>query len=179
MCNNISPNHFRLSYEHEVKYPYSNLKRHHGNYRKLVDVFFKSMYKYNYYTVLEEKCIVIEIHDVNPYKMYNPHNFEPSYKVKTIDGDIDFISTFDIFETFYSYLPDIVPYMEFELYVPYGYDRSNDLYFMHDITINSRGYFERFNLRDLYYQYESRRQQYTVTRRVNSWMDNDEQFVWE
>ncbi len=178
MCDNISPNHFRLSYGHEVKYPYSNLKRHHGNYLKLVDVFFKSMYKFNHYVAFEEKCIVVEIHYVDPYKMYNPHNFEPSYRVKTIDGDIEFISTFDIFETFYRYLPDIVPYMEFELYEPYGYDRNESLYFGYDMPINSRGYFERFNLRDLYYQYESRRQQYIAIPRVTSWLDNNEEFVW-
>jgi hypothetical protein len=55
-------------------------------------------------------------------------------------------------------------------------DRNDDLYFIH--PINSRGYFERFNLRDLYYQYESRRQQYTVKQRVTSWEQNNEQFVW-
>jgi hypothetical protein len=153
----------------EVTYPFSKLKRHHGNYLRLVDVFFKSMYKFNHYVAIEEKCIVIEVHDVNPHKMYNPSNFEPSYRVQTIGGDIDFISTFDIFETFYGYLPDIVPYMEFELYEPYGYDR-NENHPVYDIPINSRGYFERFNLRDLYYQYESRRQQYTVTQRVTSWV---------
>ena len=111
--------------------------------------------------------------------MYNPSDFEPVYKVKNIDGDVEFISTFDIFETFYGYLPDIVPYMEFELYEPYGYDR-NEYLFGYATTTNSKGYFERFNLRDLYYQYESRKQQYTVTRRVNSWGDNgvhNNQFV--
>jgi hypothetical protein len=173
MCNSYIPN-----IGQEVKYPYSNLKRHHGNYIKLVDEFFRSLYKFNHYVAIEEKCIVIEIHDVNPHKMYNPSNFEPSYRVQTIGGDIDFISTFDIFETFYGYLPDIVPYMEFELYEPYGYDR-NENHPVYDMPINSRGYFERFNIRDLYYQYESRRQQYSATQRVNPWMGNNKQFVWE
>jgi len=157
----------------EVKYPYSNLKRHHGNYLRLVDQFFRSIYNFNHYIVLEEKCIVIEIHDVNPYMMYSPSNFDPSYKVNTLYGDVDFISTFEIFETFYGYLPDIVPYMEFELYEPYGYDRNENLLFGYEMPTNGRGYFERFNLRDLYYQYESRRQQYTVTQRVNSWVPNN------
>ena len=168
MCSLQIPNIIQ-----EIKYPYSKLKRHHGNYLRLVDVFFKSMYNFNHYISLEHNCIVIEIHDVNPHKIYNPSNFDPSYTVNTLYGNVDFISTFEIFETFYGYLPDIVPYMEFELY---GYDRNENL-FGYDMPINSRGYFERFNLRDLYYQYESRRQQYTVTQRVNLWSDINTQFV--
>lgn len=171
MCHLQIPN-----LRQEVKYPYSKLKRHHGNYLRLVDVFFKSMYNFNRYITLEQNCIVIEIHDVNPYKMYNPSNFEPTYKVNTLYGDVDFISTFEIFETFYGYLPDIVPYMEFELYEPYGYNRKKNL-FGYNIPTNNKGYFERFNLRDLYYQYESRKQQYTVTQRVNLWSDINTQFV--
>ena len=170
MCNSYIPN-----IRQEIKYPHSKLKRHHGNYLKLVDQFFRSIYNLNHYLALEEKCIVIEIHDVNPHKMYNPSDFEPSYRVKNIDGDVEFISTFEIFETFYGYLPDIVPYVEFELY---AYDGSADIYFMDDTPKNSKGYFERFNLRDLYYQYETLKQQYTATRRVNSWVDNNSQFVW-
>ena len=172
MCSLQIPNIIQ-----EVKYPYSKLKRHHGNYLRLVDVFFKSMYNFNHYISLEHNCIVIEIHDVNPHKIYNPSNFDPSYTVNTLYGDVDFISTFEIFETFYGYLPDIVPYMEFELYDPYGYDRNESLNFGCDIPINSRGYFERFNLRDLYYQYECRKEQYTATRRVNLWSDINTQFV--
>lgn len=148
----------------EVKYPHSKLKRHHGNYLKLVDQFFRSIYNLNHYLALEEKFIVIEIHDVNPYNVYNPFDFEPAYKVKNIDGDIGLISIYEIFETFYGYLPDIVPYMEFELY---GCDRNENIFGDYNPS-NSKGYFERFNLRDLYYQYESRKQQYTVTRKVNS-----------
>jgi hypothetical protein len=174
MCSLQIPN-----IRQEVKYPHSKLKRHHGNYLRLVDVFFKSMYNFNHYISLEHDCIVIEIHDVNPHKIYNPSNFDPSYKVNTLYGDLDFISTFEIFETFYGYLPDIVPYMEFELYEPYGYeyDRNKNLYFGCDTPTNSRGYFERFNLRDLYYQYESRKQQYDVTQRIPSWVDINTQFV--
>lgn len=162
MCNSYIPN-----IRQEVRYPYSNLKRHHGYYLRLVDVFFKSMYNFNHHLALEQNCIVIEIHDVNPYKIYNPSNFEPSYKVKTLYGDVDFISTFEFFETFYGYLPDIIPYLEFELYEPYGYDRNNNLYYMNGTQISGKGYFERFNLREFYYQYESRKQQY-----------NNSQFVW-
>jgi hypothetical protein len=168
MCHLQIPN-----LRQEVKYPYSKLKRHHGNYLRLVDEFFRSIYNFNHYIVLEEKCIVIEIRDVNPYKIYNPSNFDPSYKVNTLYGDVDFISTFEIFETFYGYLPDIVPYMEFELY---GYDRNENL-FGYNIPTNNKGYFERFNLRDLYYECESRKQQYTVTQRVNLWSDINTQFV--
>ena len=173
MCSLQIPNIIR-----EVKYPYSNLKNPHYRYLKLVDEFFRSMYSVNSYVRCEPDGIVIEIHDVNPHKIYNSSSFDPSYKVKTIDGDIiRFISMFDIFETFYVYLPDIVPYMEFELYDLYGYDRNESLNFGYDIPINSRGYFERFNLRDLYYQYECRKEQYTATRRVNSWADINTQFV--
>jgi len=166
MCNSYIPN-----IRQEVKYPYSKLKRHHGNYLRLVDVFLKSMYNFNYYITLEQNSIVVEIHDANPHKIYNPSNFEPSYRVKTIDGDVEFISTFEFFETFYGYLPDIIPYLEFELYPAYetyGDHRYNEFhFFMSDTPKNRKGYFERFNLREFYYQYESRKQQY-----------NNSQFVW-
>jgi hypothetical protein len=95
------------------------------------------MYKFFSYVTIEEKCIVIEIYNVHPFKIYNPSNFEPSYKVKTINDDFDFITYHDVFQTFYLYMPDIVPYIEVELY-----------------ELDSREYFERFNFRNVYYTEE-------------------------
>lgn len=120
-----------------IKYPYSNLTRHHSCYLMLVDTFFKSMYKFFSYVTIEEKCIVIEIYNVYPFKIYNPSNFDPSYKVKTIDDDFDYITYHDVFQTFYLYMPDIVPYIEVELH-----------------ELEGGEYFERFNFRNVYYTEE-------------------------
>ena len=159
-----------------IKYPHSNLKGHHSKYLNLVDTFFRTMYPLNFYVSLEDNGIVIQIYGVNPNKIYNPNTFEPSYKSTTNNNEIQYISHWDFFETFYIYLPDIVPYLTFELYFPYNYMGLNE----YGSNEKDERYFDRFNVRDLYYQYESRKQQYTVTRRVNSWGDNgvhNNQFV--
>ena len=131
-----------------VKYPYSNLEGHHSKYLKLVDSFFRVMYPLNFYVSLEHNGIVIQIYGVNPHKIYNPQNFEPSYRVITNNNQIEFISTWDFFQTFYTYLPDIVPYLTFELYFPSGYMALNDY------SNNDGGYFDRFDMRELYYDAE-------------------------
>ena len=131
-----------------IKYPYSNLEGHHSKYLKLVDSFFRVMYPLNFYVSLEHNGIVIQIYGVNPHKIYNPQNFEPSYRATTNNNQIEFISTWDFFQTFYTYLPDIVPYLTFELYFPSGYMVLNDY------SNNDGGYFDRFDMRELYYDAE-------------------------
>ena len=131
-----------------IKYPYSNLEGHHSKYLKLVDSFFRVMYPLNFYVSLEHNGIVIQIYGVNPHKIYNPQNFEPSYKVITNNNQIEFISTWDFFQTFYTYLPDIVPYLTFELYFPSGYMTLNDY------EDNNGGHFDRFDMREMYYDAE-------------------------
>ena len=113
-----------------------------------MDSFFRVMYPLNFYVSLEHNGIVIQIYGVNPHKIYNPQNFEPSYRVITNNNQIEFISTWDFFQTFYTYLPDIVPYLTFELYFPSGYMALNDY------SNNDGGYFDRFDMRELYYDAE-------------------------
>jgi len=135
-----------------IKYPYTNLTRHHSHYLKCVSVFFESMYDPWFYVGTNETNIVIKILEVNPYKFYNPMNFEPSYRARTRGSDFFHISNYELFNNFYNYIPDIVPYLEVELFVA------------HDIIIgdlelkNVRhdGCFETFNFRELYYMEETR-----------------------
>jgi hypothetical protein len=79
--------------------------------------FLRTMYEFRFYLKGEETKIKIEIHDVHPSPVYNPLDFDPYYKVVSqYDGSYVDISSYDFFKTFFSYLPDIVPYLEFELY---------------------------------------------------------------
>lgn len=133
-----------------IKYPYSNLKGHHSKYLNLVDTFFRTMYPLNFYVSLENNGIVIQIYGVNPNKIYNPQNFEPSYRATTNNNQIEFISNWDFFETFYIYLPDIVPYLTFELYFPYNYMGLNG----YGSNEKDERYFDRFDVRELYYDAE-------------------------
>ena len=133
-----------------IKYPYSNLKGHHSKYLNLVDTFFRTMYPLNFYVSLENNGIVIQIYGVNPNKIYNPQNFEPSYRSTTNNNQIEFISTWDFFQTFYTYIPDIVPYLTFELYFPYNYMGLNE----YGSNEKDERYFDRFDVRELYYDAE-------------------------
>ena len=135
-----------------VKYPYSNLKKHHSHYLKCVSVFFESVYDLWFYVGTNETNIIIKILEVNPYKVYNPMYFEPNYKVRTRGSDLDYISSYDIFNNFYNYLPDIVPYLEVELFV------AHDI-IIGDLELNkvrNDGCFETFNFREQYYMEETR-----------------------
>ena len=134
-----------------IKYPYSNLKGHHSKYLNLVDTFFRTMYPLNFYVSLENNGIVIQIYGVNPHKIYNQSNFEPSYRATTNNNnEIQHISNWDFFETFYIYLPDIVPYLTFELYFPYNYMGLNE----YGSNEKDERYFDRFDVRELYYDAE-------------------------
>ncbi len=115
MCvNQIIPAYHSIPYyPNQIKYPYSKLKKHHSHYLSLVHKFMKEMYNLYFYVGCFNEGIHIDIYDVNPNKIYNPFNFDASYRVKTFDGDITLISEYEFFETFFSYIPDIVPYLQF------------------------------------------------------------------
>ncbi len=142
-----------------VRYPYTNLKKHHSHYLKVVEDFFKSTYDVWFYISLDETKIIIKIYEVSFNKVYNPMNFEPCYRVKTRDGsDTILISSYDFFNSFYNYLPDIVPYLEVELYVPRDFINIYRI----DESHNPNGCFETFNFREQYYM-ESTRYQWDNT----------------
>jgi hypothetical protein len=120
----------------QVKYPFSNLKKHHYCYMNLLCDFLKTMYDVRFYLKGEETKIKIEIHDVQISPVYNPFDFNVCYRVLDFcSGEYILISEYDFFKTFYSYLPDIVPYLEFELYLS---DSENKP-------------FKTFDLKNLYY----------------------------
>jgi len=147
MCSNSFP-----IYGTTVKYPYSKLDGPTYKYVRLIDQFFSSMYEgIEFKIVPYHEKIDILIFNVNPHKVYNPYNFDPSYVVKIFDGK-EYKSTHiterEFFETFYSYIPDIVPYLNFKLIPP------ND--FNHLIS----GVCEEFNLKNYYFESEHRKDYY-------------------
>ena len=99
-----------------IKYPYSNLTKPHPLYMKLVAKFFSTLYNVYFHVSYNDTSIIIRIFDVNPNKFYNPMNFDPYFKVMGQNNEIVEITKQEIFSCFYMYLPDIVPYLEFELY---------------------------------------------------------------
>ena len=133
-----------------VKYPYSRLAKHHVYYLKLVEKFFMCMYDVNFHVSYNETKIIIKVYDVNPYKVYCPSSFEPSYQVKTLDNGITTICKEDIFFYFYSYLPDIVPYLEIELIVP------TDILKFYNVEFKGHDCFETYDLKVMYFEHESR-----------------------
>ena len=140
MCINqfIPPNYILPDYTRQIKYPYSKLKKHHSHYLSLVHKFMKEMYNLYFYVGCFNEGIQIDIYDVNPSKIYNPFNFDASYRAKTIDGDITLISEYEFFETFFSYIPDIVPYLQFAFHFEQTFFSTQENY--------------KFNLRDEYYK---------------------------
>jgi hypothetical protein len=125
----------------QVKYPFSNLKKHHYCYMELLYNFLKTMYEFRFYLKGEETKIIIEIHDVHPSPIYDPSNFDAQYKVVSqYDGSYVNITSYDFFKTFFTYLPDIVPYLEFELY---SFDKepfkSFDLRFQYNSEFINKG----------------------------------------
>jgi hypothetical protein len=151
MCNNISPNHFLPNYGH-IKYPYSNLERPHMYYVSLVDELFRSFYGFlNYFVTYDRQSIIIGINDVNPSPIYNPFDFDPKYRVITSNDDDYYIIERNIFDMFYSYFPDIVPYLSIELHQPY-YN-----------SITTFGCFTQINFKQLFYDCENRKRYNTLT----------------
>ena len=139
MCINMDPNYFQPHYR-EVKYPYTNLKKHHSRYLRLLSEFFKTMYDFKFHLHCERDYIQVIIFDVFPSPVYHPDTFDSSYRfLKNDNISVDLISSYEIFNTIYSYIPDIVPYLEFEFVFYIGgmfYEEKEK---------------HRFNLRELYY----------------------------
>jgi hypothetical protein len=112
--------------------------------------------------------------DVNPYELYHPSTFDPSYKVRAGE-DIKYITQFEFFETFYSYIPDIVPYLKFKLIVPRDYHST-----FHNVDYN--GCFKEFDLNEYYNREESvrqyRRNEYNIENRPINDMVRYDEFVW-
>jgi hypothetical protein len=135
----MDPNYFQPHYR-EVKYPYTNLKKHHSKYLRLLSEFFKTMYDFKFQLYCERDYIQVIIFDVFPSPVYHPDTFDPSYRfLKNDNVSVDLISSYEIFNTIYSYIPDIVPYLEFEFVFYVGgmfYEEKEK---------------HRFNLRELYY----------------------------
>jgi hypothetical protein len=147
MCINLPPNYFEPHYR-EVKYPYSNLKKHHSRYLRLLSEFFKTMFDFKFQLYCERDYIQVIIFDVFPSPVYHPSTFDPSYRfLKNDNVSSDFINESEIFNTVYSYIPDLVPYLEFEF-----------------VFIGGAFYEQRekhhFNLRQLFYEVCAREEIY-------------------
>jgi hypothetical protein len=118
----------------------------------------------------------IFILNVDPsYKEYNPFNFDPSYRVKVGEGS-KLITSFELFQTFYAYIPDIVPYLNFKLVAHPSHFNMGGVKFDHN------GIFEEFNLKEYYFREEGvrqyRRNEYDIeNRQINSTVRYDE-FGW-
>ena len=156
MCNFIPPNYFEPYYR-EVRYPHSNLKKHHSGYLRLLSEFFKTMFEFKFHLYCERDHIQVMIFDVFPSPVYNPSTFDPSYRfLKNDNVSSELISEPEIFNTVYSYIPDLVPYLEFEL-----------------VFTGGAFYEERekhcFNLRQLYYDVCNREE---ILRRQKQYYDN-------
>jgi hypothetical protein len=151
MCINFLPSYSQPNYGH-IKYPYSNLERHHWYYLRLVDELFRSFYDcLNCFVTYDSKSIIIGINDVNPSPIYNPFDFDPKYRVINSKVPDYYIIERNIFDMFYSYFPDIVPYLLIELHQPY-YN-----------SIATSGCFTQINFRRLFYDCENRKRYNPLT----------------
>lgn len=89
-----------------IKYPYSNLKKYHGHYLKMVDALFASSYPTLSYKVeVAVNGFVIHIYNVNKH----------ATRYRYISNGVN-ITSEDLLNTFYHVFPDIVPYIDFHLY---------------------------------------------------------------
>ena len=171
MCNNT----FHPNYLPKVSRPFSNLKYPFNYYHRLIEEFFSFMYEgIDFRIIPYREGYEILILEVNPYELYNPFTFDPSYKVK-VGEDFKYIRQFEFFETFYSYIPDIVPYLKFKLIVPLGHYSA-----FHEVDFN--GCFKEFDLNEFYLREEGARQykknEYNIGNRpINNVVGYDE-FVW-
>ena len=78
MCNTFLSHHVP-----RVKYPYSNLKYPTYKYERLIENFLSCVYegiKFRVITFTESVGVII--YNVNPYELYHPFTFDPSYAVK-------------------------------------------------------------------------------------------------
>lgn len=153
MCNT-----FRSNYLPIVKHPFSNLKYPYQEYFRLIEDFFTFMYEGIDFIVRPyREGYDIIILNVNPYKEYNPFNFDPSYRVK-VGEDSKLITSFELFKTFYAYIPDIVPYLNFKLAA------HPSCFNMGGVKFDHNGIFEEFNLKEYYFREEGSRQYYSNQR---------------
>lgn len=154
MCNHT----FHSNYLPRVSRPFSNLKYPFQYYHRLIEEFFSFMYEgFDFRIIPYREGYDILILDVNPYELYHPFTFDPSYKVK-VGEDIKYITQFEFFETFYSYIPDIVPYLNFKLAA------HPSCFNMGGVKFDHNGVFEEFNLREYYFREEGCRQYYNNER---------------
>ena len=163
---------FHPNYLPIVSRPFSNLKYPFQYYHRLIEEFFSFMYEgIDFRIIPYREGYGILILDVNPYEVYHPSTFDPSYKVRAGE-DIKYITQFEFFETFYSYIPDIVPYLKFKLIVP------RDYYYYVDYN----GCFKEFDLNEYYNREESVRQyqrnEYNIENRPINNMVRYDEFVW-
>ena len=170
MCNTFHPN-----YLPKVSRPFSNLKYQFNYYHRLIEEFFSFMYEgIDFRIIPYREGYEILILEVNPYELYDPFTFDPSYKVRAGE-DVKYIRQFEFFETFYSYIPDIVPYLKFKLIVPLGHYSA-----FHEVDFN--GCFKEFDLNEFYLREDGtrqyRRNEYNIENRpINNMVGYDE-FVW-
>ena len=138
----------------------------------MIEEFFSFMYEgIDFRIIPYREGYEILILEVNPYELYNPFTFDPSYKVK-VGEDFKYIRQFEFFETFYSYIPDIVPYLKFKLIVPLSHYSA-----FHEVDFN--GCFKEFDLNEFYLREEGarqyRRNEYNIENRpINNMVRYDE-----
>ena len=90
MCNNT----FHPNYLPKVSRPFSNLKYPFNYYHRLIEEFFSFMYEgIDFRIIPYREGYEILILEVNPYELYNPFTFDPSYKVK-VGEDFKYIRQF-------------------------------------------------------------------------------------
>jgi len=168
MCNNT----FNSNYLPKVSRPFSILKYPFQYYHRLIEEFFSFMYEgIDFRIIPYREGYEILILEVSPYEVYDPTTFDPSYKVK-VGEDFKYIRQFEFFETFYSYIPDIVPYLKFKLIVPLGHYSA-----FHEVDFN--GCFKEFDLNEFYNREEGakqyRRNEYNIENRpINNMVRYDE-----
>jgi len=173
MCSNT----FHPNYLPKVSRPFSNLKYPFQYYHRLIEDFISFMYEgIDFRIIPYREGYDIFILNVDPsYKEYNPFNFDPSYRVKVGEGS-KLITSFELFQTFYAYIPDIVPYLNFKLVAHPSHFNMGGVKFDHN------GIFEEFNLKEYYFREEGvrqyRRNEYDIeNRQINSTVRYDE-FGW-
>jgi hypothetical protein len=172
MCNNT----FHPNYLPKVSYPFSKLKYPFQYYHRLIEDFMSFMYEGIDFRIIpyREGYDIIFL-SVNPYKEYNPFNFDPSYRVKVGEGS-KLITSFELFQTFYAYIPDIVPYLNFKLVA------HPSCFNMGGAKFDHNGVFEEFNLKEYYFREECIRQYHSNERlpdyESNIPMVRYDEFTW-
>jgi hypothetical protein len=114
------------------------------------------MYDFKFQLYCEREHIQIIIFDVLPSFVYHPSTFDPSYRfLKNDNVSYELISEYEIFNTVYSYIPDLVPYLEFEF-----------VFYMSGVFYEGKEK-HRFNLRELYYDFCRREKYFNLQNEFN------------